>query len=343
MEWKDLSILITGGTGSFGKKFIEKVLKNPPRRLIIFSRDEVKQLQIRQRYPDAKHSSLRYFIGDIRDRERLYRAFHEVDIVIHAAALKQVPTAEFNPLEVIKTNILGVANLIDAAIDCGVKKVIALSTDKAVQPINLYGATKLCADKLIVSAMNYAGPRNSKFCAVRYGNVMGSRGSVIPIFLEHRDSGVLPITDPRMTRFWITLDQAVDFVLRCTDLMRGGEIFIPKLKSMRLVDLAKALAPKCRHEIIGIRPGEKLHEVLITEDEARRTLEFPDFYVVQPGPLLPGWNHGYLMGGRLVSDNFMYSSEANDSWMTPKELLLSLEEDEEPTDAEVYPLRTAMA
>jgi len=343
MDWKDLSILITGGTGSFGKKFIEKVLKNPPRRLIIFSRDEVKQLQIHQRYPDAKYPALRYFIGDIRDKERLYRAFQGVDIVVHAAALKQVPTAEYNPLEVIKTNVLGVANLIDAAIDCGVKKVIALSTDKAVKPINLYGATKLCADKLIVSAMNYAGPKNCKFCAVRYGNVMGSRGSVIPLFLEHRDNGVLPITDRRMTRFWLTLGQAVDFVLRCAELMRGGEIFIPKLKSMRIIDLAKALAPKCRHEIIGIRPGEKLHEVLITEDEARRTLEFPDFFVVQPGPIVPGWSNGYLMGGVPVGEDFVYSSEANGSWMTPRELLLSLEEDDQTPDAELYPLRTAMA
>jgi UDP-N-acetylglucosamine 4,6-dehydratase len=342
MDWKDLSILITGGTGSFGKKFIEKVLLNPPRRLIIFSRDEVKQLQIHQRYPDSKYPALRYFIGDIRDKERLYRAFQGVDLVVHAAALKQVPTAEYNPLEVIKTNVLGVANLIDAAIDCGVKKVIALSTDKAVKPINLYGATKLCADKLIVSAMNYAGPKNIKFSVVRYGNVMGSRGSVIPIFLEHRNRGVLPITDPRMTRFWLTLGQAVDFVLKCSELLRGGEIFIPKLKSMRIIDLAKALAPKCRHEIVGIRPGEKLHEVLITEDEARRTLEFPDFFVVQPGPILPGWNNGYLMGGHPVSEDFSYSSDANDCWMTPRELLLSLEEDEQATNAEVYPLRTAM-
>ncbi|MHB8066863.1 MAG: UDP-N-acetylglucosamine 4,6-dehydratase (inverting) [Desulfobaccales bacterium] len=343
MEWKDLSILITGGTGSFGKKFVETVLKSQPRRLIIFSRDEVKQLQMRQNFSEVDYPALRYFIGDIRDRDRLYRAFQGVDIVVHAAALKQVPTAEYNPLEVIKTNVLGVANVIDAAIDSGVNKVIALSTDKAVNPINLYGATKLCADKLIVAGGIYAGAKKTKFSVVRYGNVMGSRGSVIPIFLERRHTGSLPITDARMTRFWITLDQAVDFVLKCLELMRGGEIFVPKLKSMRIVDLAQALAPNCRHEIVGIRPGEKLHEVLITEDEARRTLEFPDLFVVQPGQILQGWSNGYLMGGRPVGEDFSYSSDTNDCWMTPKELLDNTEAEEQATDAELYPLRTAVA
>lgn len=342
MEWKDLSILITGGTGSFGKKFLEKVIKFQPRRLIILSRDEVKQLQVRQSFTEAGYPILRYFIGDVRDKDRLHRAFQGVDVVVHTAALKQVPTAEYNPLEVIRTNILGAANVIDAAIDAGVKKVIALSTDKAVNPVNLYGATKLCADKLFIAAGVYAGAKDTKFSVVRYGNVIGSRGSVIPFFLEHRQTGVLPITDERMTRFWITLDQAVDFVLKCLELMQGGEIFVPKLASMPIVDLAKALAPDCRHEIVGIRPGEKLHEILITEDEARRTMEFPDFYVVQPGPVLRGWSNGHLMGGRTVPDNFSYSSEANDCWLTPEELLSMLAENENQIETDTYPLRTAM-
>ncbi|MEW6386294.1 MAG: UDP-N-acetylglucosamine 4,6-dehydratase (inverting) [Thermodesulfobacteriota bacterium] len=343
MEWKDLSILITGATGSFGKKFIETVMKHQPRRLIVFSRDEVKQLQMRQKFVETGYPVLRYFIGDVRDKDRLYRAFQGVDLVVHAAALKQVPTAEYNPLEVIKTNILGAANVIDAAIDTGVKKVIALSSDKAVNPVNLYGATKLCADKLFIAAGVYAGARETKFSVVRYGNVMGSRGSVIPIFLERRPTGVLPITDVRMTRFWITLEQTVEFVLRCLELMQGGEIFVPKLASMRIVDLAKALAPNCRHEIVGIRPGEKLHEILITEDEARRTVEFPDFYVVQPGPILRWWSNGHLMGGRQVPENFCYSSDANDWWLEPEELRGILGEDEGATDTDLYPLRSAMA
>ncbi|OGP71639.1 MAG: UDP-N-acetylglucosamine 4,6-dehydratase (inverting) [Deltaproteobacteria bacterium RBG_13_58_19] len=343
MERKDLSILITGATGSFGRKFIEMVLKFQPRRLIVFSRDEVKQLQMRQSIVETGYPVLRYFIGDVRDKERVYRAFQGVDVVIHAAALKQVVTAEYNPLEVIKTNILGAANVIDAAIDTGVKKVIALSSDKAVNPVNLYGATKLCADKLFIAAGVYAGARETKFSVVRYGNVMGSRGSVIPIFLERRHTGVLPITDERMTRFWITLEQTVEFVLRCLELMQGGEIFVPKLRSMRIVDLARALAPNCRHEIMGVRPGEKLHEILITEDEARRTVEFPDFFVVQPGPILHWWSNGHLMGGRPVPENFSYSSDANDWWLTAEELRGILEEDEGETDTDLYPLRTAIA
>ena len=342
MEWKDLSVLITGGTGSFGKKFIEKVINFQPRRLIILSRDEVKQLQIRQSFAEAGYPILRYFIGDVRDKDRLHRAFQGVDVVVHTAALKQVPTAEYNPLEVIRTNILGAANVIDAAIDAGVKKVIALSTDKAVNPVNLYGATKLCADKLFIAAGVYAGAKNTKFSVVRYGNVIGSRGSVIPFFLEHRQTGVLPITDERMTRFWITLDQAVGFVLKCLELMQGGEVFVPKLASMPIIDLAKALAPDCRHEIVGIRPGEKLHEILITEDEARRTIEFPDFYVVQPGPVLRGWSNGHLMGGRTVPDNFSYSSEANGCCLTPEELVSMLAENEKQIETDTHPLRTAM-
>jgi UDP-N-acetylglucosamine 4,6-dehydratase/5-epimerase len=315
-------ILLTGGTGSFGNKFVEAVLRRfQPKKLIVFSRDELKQLDMRQRFPESSYPCMRYFIGDVRDKERLRRAFEGVDIVVHAAALKQVPTAEYNPLEVIKTNVLGAANIIDVAIDCGVRKVIALSTDKAVNPINLYGATKLCSDKLFIGAGVYAGARDTHYSIVRYGNVLGSRGSVIPFFLERRATGALPITDPRMTRFWITLDEAVAFVIRALGLMRGGEIFIPKLPSMRLTDLARAIAPECRHEIVGIRPGEKLHEVLVTEDEARRTLEFHDFFVVEPGAVMgSGWKNGRLHTGRPVPENFRYSSESNERWLTLDEL-----------------------
>lgn len=320
-NWNDLNVLITGGTGSFGRKFVGYLMHNcPPRRLIVFSRDELKQHEMRQYFPDGTGSPVRYFIGDVRDRNRLYRAFKGVDVVVHAAALKQVPTAEYNPLEVIQTNILGAANVIDAAIDCGVQRVIALSTDKAVNPVNLYGATKLCSDKLFVSAGVYAGPHAARFSAVRYGNVMGSRGSVVPLFLEKRCCGAIPITDVRMTRFWITLDQAVQFVIRCLALMQGGEVFVPKLPSMRVVDLARAIAPECAQEIIGIRPGEKLHEVLLTEDEARRAIEFEDFYVVQPGPILPGWTNDRLAGGKPVPDGFCYSSDTNSWWLTVDEL-----------------------
>lgn len=321
MEWQAQNVLITGGTGSFGRKCIDLMLRRyRPKKLIVLSRDELKQHEMRQLYPDTDDSPMRYFIGDVRDKERLQRAFHGVDVVIHAAALKQVPTAEYNPLEVIKTNVLGAANVIDVAIDCGVKRVIALSSDKAVHPINLYGATKLCADKLFIAAGVYAGARDTRFSVVRYGNVVGSRGSVIPLFLEQRASGVLSITDPRMTRFWITLEQAALFVIRCLDLMQGGEIFVPKLPSMRVVDLARAIAPECRHQIVGIRPGEKLHETLLTEDEARRTLEFDDFFVVQPGPLLRWWSNRHLNGGRPLPEGFRYSSETNDRWLRVHEL-----------------------
>ncbi len=339
MDWKDLSILITGGTGSFGKKFIETVLhRHLPRRLIVFSRDEVKQLEMRQNLGDRHNSPLRYFIGDVRDKNRLYRALQGVEVVIHAAALKQVPTAEYNPLEVILTNIMGSANIIDAAIDCGVQKVIALSTDKAVNPINLYGATKLCAEKLFLAAEVYAGARKTRFSVVRYGNVLGSRGSVIPLFLEQRQRGVLSVTDPRMTRFWMTLEQAVSFVCRCLEIMRGGEIFVPRLPSARVMDLARAVGPDCRVEITGIRPGEKLHETLMTEDEARRTLEFEDFYVVQPGPFLRWWDNGHLPGCRPVAKDFQYRSDLNRWRLSVVELgrLLGLDE------AESHTLRAAL-
>jgi UDP-N-acetylglucosamine 4,6-dehydratase len=321
MVWQDQSILITGGTGSFGKKFVALALeKFRPRRLIIFSRDELKQMEMRQLFPEEDNSPLRYFIGDVRDKNRLLRAFHGVDVVVHAAALKQVPTAEYNPLEVIMTNVMGAANIIDAAIDRGVKKVIALSTDKAAHPINLYGATKLCADKLFVAAGVYAGATPTRFSVVRYGNVLGSRGSVVPLFQERRAAGVLPITDPRMTRFWITLKQAAGFVIRCLELMDGGEIFIPKLPSMRITDLARSIGPECRQETVGIRPGEKLHEVLLTEDEARRTLEFGDFFVVQPGPVMRRWSNGNLKKGNPVPQGFQYQSDTNDWWLSVEEL-----------------------
>ena len=323
------SILITGGTGSFGRKFTDYVLKNSnPRRVVILSRDEVKQLEMREKFPFTPGGVMRYFIGDVRDRDRLYRAFRGVDIVVHAAALKQVPTAEYNPLEVIKTNILGASNIIDAAIDCGVKKVIALSSDKAVNPVNLYGATKLCADKLFVSAGAYAGLGDTRFAVVRYGNVLGSRGSVIPEFIKRRKSGILPITDERMTRFWITLKQAVSFVVNCVENMKGSEIFVPKIPSMRVVDLACAIVPECRHETVGVRPGEKLHEVLLTEEEARRTLEFEDYYTIFPGPLRPDMEEERFSQGRPVSEDFRYSSDANTEWLSREKLKKIIGENE---------------
>ena len=259
-------VLVTGGTGSFGKKFTEIVLRQyQPKKLIIFSRDELKQYEMCQQFPPLEHPNLRFFIGDVRDKDRLSRAFDGVDIVVHAAALKQVPAAEYNPIEPIKTNIFGAANIIDVAIDRNVERVIALSTDKAANPINLYGATKLCSDKLFVAANNYSGYHGTRFSVVRYGNVVGSRGSVIPFFMRKRETGVLPVTDARMTRFWITLDQGVDFVLKCLARMHGGEVFVPKIPSMKIIDLAKAIAPECRIELVGIRPGEKLHEVMVPE------------------------------------------------------------------------------
>lgn len=316
------NILITGGTGSFGKRFVSHVLQRfKPHKLIIFSRDELKQFEMRQQYPIADYPNLRMFVGDVRDRDRLYRALDGVDIVVHAAALKQVPTAEYNPLEAIKTNILGAANLIDAAIDCNVKKVIALSSDKAANPINLYGATKLCADKLFVAANAYSGTHKTRFSVVRYGNVVGSRGSVIPYFLAQRPTGRLTITDARMTRFLITLDQGVDFVLSCMDRMVGGEICVPKIPSVRIMDLARVIAPECERQFIGIRPGEKLHEVMVPEDDARLTIEFEDHYVIQPSHSY--WNRESFLdggGGQPCPDGFRYSSDSNSRWLTDEEI-----------------------
>jgi UDP-N-acetylglucosamine 4,6-dehydratase len=278
--FNDKNILITGGTGSFGKKATEIILKKyKPRKLIIFSRDELKQFEMSQIFPFSKYGCIRYFIGDVRDKERLNRAFQGVDYVIHAAALKQVPAAEYNPFEAVKTNIIGAQNIINVAIDQEVKRVIALSTDKAANPINLYGATKLCSDKLFIAGNAYVGREDTTFSVVRYGNVVGSRGSVIPFFLKHRENGYLPITDPRMTRFWITLEQGVEFVLWCLEHMCGGELFVPKIPSMNIMDLAKAIAPECETKTVGIRSGEKIHELMITRDDARKTLEFDKFYV----------------------------------------------------------------
>ena len=322
------NILITGGTGSFGRKIAKHILRSfKPRRVIIFSRDEVKQQKMRAELTDNPGGSMRYFIGDVRDRDRLYRAFRGVDIVIHAAALKQVPTAEYNPLEVIKTNILGASNLIDAAIDCGVKKVIALSSDKAVSPANLYGATKLCADKLFVSAGVYTGPKDTRFSVVRYGNVIGSRGSIVPMLLDERCNGKVPITDVRMTRFWISLRQAVEFVLLCIEQMQGGEIFVPKIPSMRIVDLAKAIAPRCEHDIVGIRPGEKLHEVLLTEEDARQAIEFDNYFVIKPPPFLSRWTADHLENGKPIKDGFNYSSDTNTHWLSEQELMAMITEE----------------
>src|SRR5258706_4791561 len=319
----DQNILVTGGTGSFGKRFTENVLqRSHPKRLIVFSRDELKQSEMKQVFSDARYDCIRYFIGDVRDRERLYRAMDGVDIVIHAAALKQVPTAEYNPLEAVKTNVLGAANVIDAAIDRNVKRVIALSTDKAAGPINLYGATKLCSDKLFTAANSYSGQHKTRFAVVRYGNVVGSRGSVIPFFLKMKGTGVLTLTDPRMTRFWITLDQGVDFVIASLDRMMGGEIFVPKIPSMSMMDLARALAPDCRIEIVGIRPGEKLHEVMVPQGDGRSTLEFDDHYViVHPFHDWTRDNYHELRGGVQCGEDFVFSSDTNSQWLTAGQLL----------------------
>lgn len=305
------NILITGGTGSFGMKATEIILKRyKPRRLIIFSRDELKQFEMAQQFPDSKYDCMRYFIGDVRDKERLHRAFSNVDYVIHAAALKQVGAAEYNPFEAVKTNIFGGQNVINVAIDQGVKKVLALSTDKAANPINLYGATKLCSDKLFIAGNSYVGTEKTIFSIVRYGNVAGSRGSVIPFFLKKREEGMLPITDPRMTRFWITLEQGVDFVLKCLEIMVGGELFVPKIPSMNIMELAEAIAPECKTEIIGIRPGEKLHEVMVPKDDAHKTIEYDDKYIVQPDFRFFGHRFN-SNGGMPVPEGFEYNSETN--------------------------------
>ena len=319
------SILVTGGTGSFGKKFIKTVLKRyKPEKVIVYSRDELKQFEMQQYLPDDGKTPMRYFIGDVRDLGRLKMAMKGVDYVIHAAALKQVPATEYNPFEAVKTNVLGGQNVIDSAFKNGVKKVIALSTDKAAAPINLYGATKLTSDKLFITANNYKGNQDIKFSVVRYGNVMGSRGSVIPFFQEKKKSGVLPITDERMTRFNISIQEGVDFVLQNLERMWGGELFVPKIPSYNILDIAKAIAPECELKIVGIRPGEKLHEEMITESDAMNTLEFDNYYVIVPS--IRVWsktkfkNESNKKMGKPCSDGFSYNSKSNNDFLSVEEL-----------------------
>ena len=311
------NILVTGGTGSFGKKLITTIFdKYKPKQVIVFSRDELKQFEMRDTFPADKFP-IKYFIGDVRDRERLYRVTYGMDFIVHAAAMKQVPTAEYNPFEAVKTNINGAQNVIEAALENGVKRVVALSTDKACSPINLYGATKLTSDKLFAAANHWRGSHQVAFSVVRYGNVVGSRGSVIPFFIKKQAEGVLPITHVSMTRFWITLEQGVEFVLHCLQQMHGGELFVPKIPSMNIMDLAKAIAPEAKIEIIGIRPGEKIHEVMISSDDALNTLEFESHYVIQPAH--PWWdNLGYIKikGGKPVENDFVYSSDNNNDWLS---------------------------
>lgn len=320
---KEQSILITGGTGSFGRMFVQTLLTRHPevQRVVVFSRDELKQFEMAQAFPPERYPQLRYFLGNVRDRDRLRRAFEGIEVVVHAAALKQVPAAEYNPFEAIQTNVIGAQNVIDAALDTGVKRVVALSTDKAAAPINLYGATKLCSDKLFVAANNMKGKRDIRFSVVRYGNVMGSRGSVIPFFLNKRNEGVLPITDPRMTRFNITLEDGVQLVLDALDRMWGGEIFVPKIPSYRVVDVAEAIAPGCRKEIVGIRPGEKLHEEMITETDALNTLELSDRFVILPSMRL--WDpeeFAQAFDAKLCPPGFRYNSGENTDWLTVDQL-----------------------
>jgi UDP-N-acetylglucosamine 4,6-dehydratase len=311
------TILVTGGTGSFGQKFTEVVLRDrDPKAIRIFSRGELLQHEMRLKFDDDPR--LRFLIGDVRDRERVYRAMNGVDIVVHAAALKQVPTAEYNPIEAVRTNIDGAVNVVDAAIDNGVEKIMAISTDKAVHPVNLYGATKMVMERLFVQANVYTGAHKSKFSCVRYGNVVGSRGSVVPLFLEQRKNGIVTITDENMTRFWITLEKGVRFVIDCIERMHGGEVFVPKIPSMRITDLAEAIAPNAEREVIGIRPGEKINEILLTEDEARHARELDDYFVIEPEH--PYWEKDRIAGGKPLADGFRYTSDSNDWWLSKDEL-----------------------
>jgi UDP-N-acetylglucosamine 4,6-dehydratase len=319
------SILITGGTGSFGKKFVEMVVKRFPKfnRLVIFSRDELKQYEMSKLYPESQYPNIRFFIGDVRDQARLMRAMEGIDIVVHAAALKQVPTAEYNPMECIMTNVLGAENIINACFDNKVENVVALSTDKAAAPINLYGATKLCSDKLFIAANNIKGARNLRFSVVRYGNVMGSRGSVIPFFLERRKTGVLSITDERMTRFNISLEEGVDLVLHALQHAWGGELFVPKIPSYRITDVAKAIGPECKHEIVGIRPGEKIHEEMITESDSFNTFDVGKYYVILPSGSFFNWtSEEYVkhFKAKKVPYGFKYNSGTNDQWLSVEQI-----------------------
>jgi UDP-N-acetylglucosamine 4,6-dehydratase len=315
-------ILVTGGTGSFGKKFTEMVLKKYPdiQRLVIYSRDELKQFEMGQLYPNAKYPQVRFFVGDVRDGERLKRACEGIDIIVHAAALKQVPVAEYNPMEAIKTNVLGAENVVNAALDCGIKKVVALSTDKAAAPINLYGATKLCSDKLFIAANNMKGSRDLKFSVVRYGNVLGSRGSVVPFFLDKRKLGVLPITHEGMTRFNITLEEGVEMVLYAIENAWGGELYVPKIPSYKILDVAQAVAPTCRTEIVGVRPGEKIHEEMITETDSLNTYDCGRYYVILPGEYKKEAEWMKAFNAKRVPVGFKYNSGSNTDWVAVEEL-----------------------
>ena len=325
IDWENQTVLITGGTGSFGKKFTEIIFRiSSPKKLIVFSRDELKQYEMRQVYSNIDDSLIRYFIGDVRDRERLYRAFNNVDIVVHAAAMKQVPACEYNPFEAVQTNIIGTKNVIDVAIDRDVQKVIFISTDKAVNPVNLYGATKLCAEKMVVQANSYSTVKRTRFSVCRYGNVIGSRGSVVPLFLQQRKNGTVTVTDPNMTRFWITLEQGVKFVMRCIERMRGGEIMVPKIPSMNIMDLVQAVAPECQVKSIGVRPGEKLHEVLISEEEVSHTVELEDMFVIQPS--YPWWDIEDLPNACPLSDDFQYTSRENEQKLSIEEIKKMIDE-----------------
>jgi len=316
MNLSDSTILLTGGTGSFGNAFVARVMQDWPDAVVrVYSRDEFKQMEMRDRYPGA---NLRFLVGDVRDRHRTARAAEGADIVVHAAAMKQVLACEYNPFEAVNTNVLGAQNVADAAIDAGVAKVLAVSTDKAVNPVNLYGATKLCAEKIFVQANAYAARSNAKLSCVRYGNVVGSRGSVVPLFREQASKGTLTITDERMTRFWITLPQAVDLVLFALEHMVGGEVFVPKIPSIRVLDLAEAVAPGVSREIIGIRPGEKLHELLLTSDETRHAVDAGNVYVVLPEH--DWWRHDHWIEGKPLDEGFVYSSDTNDRWLAAEDM-----------------------
>lgn len=312
------SILVTGGTGSFGQAFIKKILEeHNPKKVIVYSRDELKQYEMAQKFPDTKYEAIRFFIGDVRDCKRLSMAMREVDIVVHAAAMKQVPAAEYNPMECIRTNVDGAENVVNAALENGIEKVVALSTDKAANPINLYGASKLASDKIFIAANNLSGSIGTRFCVVRYGNVMGSRGSVIPFFqrLVAEGAKTIPITDTAMTRFWITLDQGVNFVLSSLEMMRGGEIFVPRIPSMKITDLAEAIAPGIPHENVGIRPGEKLHEAMIPVDDGRHTIQLEDRFVIEPAFASWGRTSWKDDGHETVPQGFAYTSDINDEWL----------------------------
>jgi len=316
MNFNNKTILVTGGTGSFGQKFTEIIFKDyNPKSVRIYDNRELAEVEMERKFKDSR---LRFFIGDVRDKNRLNRAMNGVDIVVHAAALKHVPVCEYNPIEAVRTNIEGAINVIDAAIDNSVEKVMAISTDKAVYPVNLYGATKMVAEKLFVQGNSYTGERKTIFSCSRYGNVVGSSGSVVPLFLEQEKNGEITITDERMTRFWVTLEQGIRFVIKCIEIMKGGEIFIPKIPSMKITDLAEVIAPGIKRKIMGIRPGEKIHEILLTTEEAKHTREFDEYFIIEPE--FPFWDEGNFKEGKTLPDRFRYTSETNDKWITKEQM-----------------------